>query len=63
MNWDNKELNRLTDDLARFLGGPDGRQDRELAAAFLEYAYTLGKSDGRTEGILAMSHKGVGHAA
>ena len=59
MNWDNKELNRLTDDLARFLAGPDGLQDRDrrLAEAFLSYAYTLGKSDGRTEGVLSMAHK------
>jgi len=53
MNWDNKELQYMLDRVAN----PNANLSPEVLAAFLRYAYTLGKSDGYTNGVLAMSPK------
>lgn len=53
MNWENKELQSMIDKVA----DPNAILNPEVLAAFLRYAYALGKSDGYTDGVLAMSPK------
>lgn len=54
MNWSNKELDRLVREAG------EGRvTDPLLVAAHIRLAYALGKSDGRTEGILSMAPSGA----
>ena len=63
MNWDNKELNSMIEQVMsedHILTLPSSR---ELLRSYIRYAYTLGKSDGFTEGVLAMSPKGAEEAA
>jgi hypothetical protein len=59
MNWDNKELNSMLDKVA----DPNAILTPEVLRAYLRYAYVLGKSDGYTNGVLAMSPKGAKEAA
>ena len=53
MNWDNKELNAMIDTVL----DPNAILTPEMMRAYLRYAYVLGKSDGYTNGVLAMSPK------
>ena len=59
MNWNNKALDQLTEQLAALLreGMPTQADEhvQRMAQSYTRYAYLLGKSDGRTEGILTMS--------
>ena len=59
MNWDNKELQSMLDKVA----DPNAILTPEVLRAYLRYAYVLGKSDGYTDGVLAMSPKGAKEAA
>jgi hypothetical protein len=63
MNWDNKELNAMIDNVMDPDFSIDLPSSRELLRSYLRYAYALGKSDGFTEGVLAMSPKGAKEAA
>ena len=63
MNWDNKELNSMLDKVAGLDLSLDLPSTRDLLRSYLRYAYVLGKSDGITEGVLAMSPKGAKEAA
>ena len=63
MNWDNKELNAILDKVAGLDLSLDLPSTRDLLQSYLRYAYVLGKSDGITEGVLAMSPKGAKEAA
>jgi hypothetical protein len=63
MNWDNKELNAMLDKVADPNFSLDLPSTRELLRSYLRYAYALGKSDGYTNGVLAMSPKGAKEAA
>jgi hypothetical protein len=62
MNWDNKELQSMIDNVMDPNFSIDLPSSRELLRSYLRYAYTLGKSDGFTEGVLAMSPKGAKEA-
>jgi hypothetical protein len=59
MNWDNKELNAMLDKVA----DPNAILTPEVLRSYLRYAYALGKSDGYTNGVLAMSPKGAKEVA
>ena len=59
MNWENKELQSMLDKVA----DPNAILTPEVLRAYLRYAYVLGKSDGYTDGVLAMSPKGAKEAA
>lgn len=59
MNWDNKELQSMIDKVA----DPNAILTPEVMRAYLRYAYVLGKSDGYTDGVLAMSPKSVKEVA
>ena len=63
MNWDNKELNAILDKVAGLDLSLDLPSTRDLLRSYIRYAYALGKSDGVTEGVLAMSPKGAKEAA
>ena len=63
MNWDNKELNAMLDKVAGLDLSLDLPSTRDLLRSYIRYAYVLGKSDGITEGVLAMSPKGAKEAA
>ena len=63
MNWDNKELNSMLDKVAGLDLSLDLPSTRDLLQSYIRYAYVLGKSDGITEGVLAMSPKGAKEAA
>ena len=63
MNWDNKELNAMLDKVAGLDLSLDLPSTRDLLQSYIRYAYVLGKSDGVTEGVLAMSPKGAKEAA
>ena len=63
MNWDNKELNSMLDKVAGLDLSLDLPSTRDLLRSYIRYAYVLGKSDGFTEGALAMSPKGAKEAA
>jgi hypothetical protein len=59
VNWDNKALDQLTEQLAAlFREGMPTQTDehvQRMAQCYTRYAYLLGKIDGHTEGILTMS--------
>ena len=59
MNWDNKELDAMIEKVM----APDSLFTPEVLRAYLRYAYVLGKSDGYTNGVLAMSPKRAEKAA
>ncbi len=59
MNWENKELESMLDKVA----DPNAILTPEVLRAYLRYAYVLGKSDGYTNGVLAMSPKRAKEAA
>ena len=59
MNWDNKELNAMIDTVL----DPNAILTPEMVRAYLRYAYALGKSDGYTDGVLAMSPKSAKEVA
>ena len=59
MNWDNKELDAMIEKVM----APDSLFTPEVLRSYLRYAYQLGKSEGYTDGVLAMSPKGVKEAA
>ena len=59
MNWDNKELDAMIEKVM----APDSLFTPEVLRSYLRYAYVLGKSDGYTNGVLAMSPKGANEAA
>ena len=63
MNWENKELDSMLDKVADLDLSFNLPSTRELLRSYLRYAYVLGKSDGITEGVLAMSPKGAKEAA
>ena len=63
MNWENKELESMLDKVADLDLSFNLPSTRELLRSYLRYAYVLGKSDGITEGVLAMSPKGANEAA
>ena len=63
MNWQNKELDSMLDKVADLDLSLNLPSTRELIRAYLRYAYQLGKSDGYTSGVLAMSPKGAKEAA
>ena len=63
MNWQNKELDSMLDKVADLDLSLNLPSTRELIRAYLRYAYQLGKSDGYTNGVLAMSPKGAEKAA
>ena len=63
MNWQNKELDSMLDKVADLDLSLNLPSTRELIRAYLRYAYQLGKSDGYTNGVLAMSPKGAEEAA
>ena len=63
MNWENKELNSMIEQVMDPDFSLDLPSTRELIRAYLRYAYQLGKSDGYTNGVLAMSPKGAEEAA
>ena len=63
MNWENKELESMLDKVADLDLSLNLPSTRELIRAYLRYAYQLGKSDGYTDGVLAMSPKGAKEAA
>ena len=63
MNWENKELESMLDKVADLDLSLNLPSTRELIRAYLRYAYQLGKSDGYTNGVLAMSPKGAEEAA
>lgn len=51
MNWENKELDAMIEKVM----APDSLFTPEVLRSYLRYAYVLGKSDGYTNGVLAMS--------
>lgn len=59
MNWDNKELDAMIEKVM----APDSLFTPEVLRSYLRYAYVLGKSDGYTDGVLAMSPKRAEKAA
>ena len=63
MNWENKEMESMLNKIADPKFSLDLPSTRELLRSYLRYAYVLGKSDGITEGVLAMSPKGAKEAA
>lgn len=63
MNWENKELESMLDKVADLDLSLNLPSTRELIRAYLRYAYQLGKSEGYTNGVLAMSPKGAKEAA
>ena len=63
MNWENKELNSMLDKVAGLDLSLDLPSTRDLLRSYLRYAYVLGKSDGYTNGVLAMSPKRAEEAA
>ena len=63
MNWENKELESMLDKVADLDLSFNLPSTRELIRAYLRYAYQLGKSEGYTNGVLAMSPKGAKKAA
>jgi hypothetical protein len=63
MNWENKELESMLDKVADLDLSLNLPSTRELIRAYLRYAYQLGKSEGYTNGVLAMSPKGAEEAA
>jgi hypothetical protein len=63
MNWDNKELNSMIEKVMDPDFSLDLPSTRELLRSYIRYAYTLGKSDGFTSGVIAMSPKGAKEAA
>ena len=63
MNWENKELESMLDKVAGLDLSLNLPSTRDLLRSYLRYAYVLGKSDGYTDGVLAMSPKGAKEAA
>ncbi len=63
MNWDNKELNSMIEQVMDPNFSLDLPSTRELLRCYIRYAYALGKSDGYTNGVLAMSPKRAKEAA
>ena len=63
MNWENKELQSMLDKVAGLDLSLDLPSTRDLLRSYIRYAYVLGKSDGYTDGVLAMSPKGAKEAA
>ena len=63
MNWENKELESMLDKVADLDLSLNLPSTRELLRSYIRYAYSLGRLDGYTEGVLLMSPKRAEKAA
>ena len=63
MNWDNKQLSLMIEQVMDPDFSLDLPSTRELLRSYIRYAYTLGRLDWYTEGVLVMSPKGAKEAA
>ena len=63
MNWENKQVSSMVEQVMDPDFSLDLPSTRELLRSYIRYAYTLGRLDGYTEGVLVMSPKRAEKAA